>query len=166
MKAVLEKLSAYHIFSYLLPGLLFAILGERLTSFSLIQRSWIVGIVLYYFIGLVISRVGTLIVKPVLERIGFVKDAPYADYVEASKSDSRIDILSAQNNLFRTLCAMFMMLIGLKIGEKVIGVLPWGADVYDFIVLVVLFALFLFSYRKQTQEVVRRVGYVGKKGQE
>ena len=166
MKAILEKLSAYHIFSYLLPGLLFVILGERLTSFSLIQRSWVVGIVLYYFIGLIISRVGLLIVKPVLERIGFVKDVPYADYVEASRSDSKIAILSAQNNLLQTQCAMVMMLIGLKIGEKVIGVLPWGADVYDFVVLAGLFALFLLSYRKQTQEVVQRVRSVGKKGQE
>ena len=163
MKAILDRLSAYSIFSYLLTGSLFVILGERLTSFSLIQRSWIVGIVLYYFIGLVISRVGSLIVKPVLERIGFVKDAPYDDYVEASKSDSRIDILSARNNLFRTLCAMVVMLIGLKVGEKVIGILPWGADVYDFIMLAGLFVLFLLSYRKQAQEVVRRVRYGQKK---
>ena len=138
-------------------------LGERLTSFSLIQRSWIVGIVLYYFIGLVISRVGSLIVKPLLERIGFVKEAPYEDYVEASKSDSKIDILSAQNTMFRTLCAMCIMLMGLKIGEKVIGILPWGADVYDFIFLVGLFMLFLFSYRKRTQAIVRRVRYVREK---
>ena len=138
-------------------------LGERLTSFSLIQRSWIVGIVLYYFIGLVISRVGSLIVKPLLERIGFVKEAPYEDYVEASKSDSKIDILSAQNTMFRTLCAMSIMLMGLKIGEKVIGILPWGADVYDFIFLVGLFMLFLFSYRKRTQAIVRRVRYVREK---
>ena len=165
MKAILEKLSAYSILGYLLPGSLFVILGERLTSFSLIQRSWVAGIVLYYFIGLVISRVGSLIVKPVLERIGFVKDAPYEDYVEASGSDSRIDILSVRNHLFRTLFAMVIMLIGLKIGEKVIGVLPWGADVYDFGLLAVLFVLLLFSYRKQAQEVVRRVRYVGKKGQ-
>ncbi len=101
--------------------------------------------------------------KPVLERIGFVKEAPYADYVEASKSDSKIDILSAQNNLFRTLCAMVMMLMGLKIGEKVMGILPWGADVYDSIFLVGLFMLFLFSYRKQAQDVVRRVRYVREK---
>ena len=141
-------------------------LGERLTSFSLIQRSWIVGIVLYYFIGLVISRVGSLIVKPVLERIGFVKEAPYEDYVEASESDSRIGILSAQNTMFRTLCAMCIMLMGLKIGEKVMGILPWGADAYDSIVLVSLFMLFLFSYRKQAQDVVRRVRYVGEKGRE
>ena len=166
MKAILEQLSAYNIFSYLLTGLLFVGLGERLTSFSLIQRSWIFGIVIYYFIGLVISRVGLVIVKPVLERIGFVKEAPYEDYVEASRSDSRIDILSAQNNMFRTLCAMVMMLIGLKIGEKVIGVLPWGADVYDFIMLAGLFVLLLFSYRKQAQGVIRRVRYVGKKGRE
>ena len=48
---------------------------------------------------------------------------------------------------------MVMMLIGLKIGEKVIGVLPWSADAYDFIMLAILFVLLLFSYRKQTQEV-------------
>ena len=166
MQAILEKLSAYNIFSYLLPGLLFVSLGERLTSFSLIQRSWIVGIVLYYFIGLVISRVGSLIVKPILERVGFVKEAPFEDYVEASASDSRIGVLSTRNNLFRTLCAMVMMLIGLKIGEKVIGILPWGADVYDFIFLVGLFVLLLFSYRKQAQAVVRRVGYVREKEEE
>ena len=86
-----------------------------------------------------------------------MKEPPYADYMEASESDSKIDILSVQNNLFRTLCAMVMMLIGLKIGEKVIGVLPWGADVYDFIMLAGLFVLFLLSYRKQAQEIVRRV---------
>ena len=144
MKAILEKLSAYSILGYLLPGSLFVILGERLTSFSLIQRSWVAGIVIYYFIGLVISRVGSLIVQPVLRRIGFVKDVPYEDYVEASESDSRIDILSVRNNLFRTLFAMVIMLIGLKIGEKVIGVLPWGSDVYDIIMLAGLVVLFLF----------------------
>ena len=163
MKAILEKLSAYSIFSYLVVGLLFVALGERLTSFSLVQRSWVFGIVIYYFIGLVISRVGALIVKPLLERIGFIKEAPYEDYVEASRSDGKIDILSTQKNMFRTFCAMVMMLIGLKIGEKVIGVLPWGADVYDFIMLAGLFVLLVFSYRKQAQEVVRRVRYVGKK---
>ena len=43
------------------------------------------------------------------------------------------------------------------------GVLPWGTDVYDSIFLVGLFMLFLFSYRKQAQDVVRRVRYVREK---
>lgn len=166
MKAILEKLSAYNIFSYLLVGLLFMGLGEKLTSFSLIQRSWIFGIVIYYFLGLVISSVGALIMKPLLERIGFIKEAPYEDYVEASKSDWKVGVLSTQSNMFCTLCAMAIMLISLKIGEKVIGVLPWGADVYDFIFLVGLFILLLFSYRKQTQAVVRHVRHVRKEEQE
>ena len=165
MKAILEKLSAYTVLGYLLPGVLFVILGERLTSFSLIQRSWVAGIVLYYFIGLVISRVGVLIVQPVLERIGFVEEAPYEDYVEASAN--RIQGLMSYR--YGTACfgrcvRCVMMLIGLKIGEKVIGVLPWGADVYDFVMLAGLVLLLLFSYRKQAQAVVRRVRYVGKKG--
>ena len=108
MKAILEKLSAYNIFSYLLPGLLFVSLGERLTSFSLIQRSWIVGIVLYYFIGLVISSVGSLIVKPVLERIGFVKEAPYEDYVEASESGFKDwHLIGTEHHVSYALCDVY-----------------------------------------------------------
>ena len=157
MKAILEKLSSYNIFNYLLPGLLFVGLGEKLTSFSLIQRNWIFGIFLYYFTGLVISRIGSLVVEPILKWIKFVRFADYKDYVEASKSDSKIEVLSEQNNMFRTLCSMSIMLIGLKIGEKIKDAFPWGTDVNGFIVMVSFLIIFLFSYRKQTQYVVQRV---------
>ena len=166
MKAILDKLSSYNIFNYLLPGFLFVIVGEKLTSIPLFYEKWFIGIFLYYFIGIIISRIGSLIVEPLLKRIKFVQFAPYKDYVEASKSDSKIEILSEQNNMFRTLCAMSIMLIGLKIGEKIKDTWPWGADVNSFIFVVGLFILFLFSYRKQTQYVVQRIKNALEKEQE
>ncbi len=166
MQAILEKLSSYNIFNYLLPGFLFVGLGEKLTSLSLIQRNWIVEVFFYYFIGLIISRIGSLFVEPGLKWIKFVQYADYKDYVEASKSDSRIGISSEQNNMYRTLCSLSIMLILLKIYDEIKAILPWGTDVNGFIFLVGLLGLFLFSYRKQTQYVVQRVRSVQKKEQE
>ena len=68
--------------------------------------------------------------------------------------------------MFRTLCSMSTMLIGLKVGEKIQDAWSRGADVHGFIFLVGLFILFLFSYGKQTQYVVRRVRHTLKKEQE
>ena len=166
MKTIIEKLSSYNIFNYLLPGTVFVGLGEKLTSFSLIQKNWIVGVFLYYFIGLIISRLGSLIVEPFLKWIKFVRFAGYEDYVAASKLDSKIEIFSEQNNMYRTLCSLALVLIFVKAADKIRDVLSWGADVNSFIFLAGLLILFLFSYRKQTRYVVQRVRSAQKEKQE
>ena len=157
MKDIIEKLSSYNVFNYLLPGTLFVGLGEKITDFPLIQKNLIVAVFLYYFIGLIISRIGSLIVEPVLKRIKLIQFADYEDYVEASKSDSKIELLSEQNNMYRGLCSLPLMLICLKIYEKNMLALPWSVNTSHFIFLAGLLVLFLFAYRKQTQYVVLRI---------
>ena len=156
MKDLLDKLSSYNIFNYLLPGTIFVGLGAQLTSYSLIQENILIGLFLYYFIGLIISRLGSLILEPLFEK--FVKFATYEDYVKASKLDPKIEIFSEQNNMYRSLCILSIALILLKIYDLI-----WGSQSLDnvaiiFIFLIGLLVLFLFSYKKQTEKyVVKRV---------
>ena len=166
MKDLLDKLSSYNIFNYLLPGTIFVGLSAKLTSYSLIQENLLVGLFLYYFTGLVISRIGSLTVEPFLKWIKFVKFAPYEDYVKASKSDPKIEIFSEQNNVFRTLCSLSVALIFFKIYDELKTNLSWSADTTDFIFLIGLLVLFLWSYRKQTKYVVRRIETVLEKEEE
>ena len=166
MKAILDKLSSYNIFNYLFPGFLFVIVGEKLTSIPLFYEKWFIGMFLYYFYGLVISRIGSMVVEPILKRVQFVQFADYKDYVAASKLDSKIEIFSEQNNMYRTLCSLTLVLIFLKATDKIKDVLSWGADVNSFIFLAGLLILFLFSYRKQTRYVVQRVRGAQKEKQE
>ena len=91
MKDLLDKLSSYNIFNYLLPGVLFAAFVDSLTSFHLVQKDPVVGAFLYYFLGSVVSRVGSLFVEPLLRRFNFVAFAPYEDFVRASKEDPKIE---------------------------------------------------------------------------
>lgn len=157
MKDIIDKLSSYNLFNYLFPGVVFVVLADAITDYSFIQRDVVLGFFLYYFVGLVISRVGSLVVEPLLKWTSFLKFADYKDYVTATKKDERVELLSEQNNTYRTLCACFGLLILLKLVE-VLGrkfSIPQGWNL--FILVVVLLVIFLFSYKKQTSYVKKRV---------
>ena len=160
MKEVIDRLSSYNIFNYLLPGIIFVGLGKEITSISLVQDNLLIGLFFYYFIGLIISRIGSLTLEELLrnKKIKFIKFAEYEDYIKASKLDPKIEILSEQNNMYRSLCMLSIALILLKIYD-----LAWGSGLPDnavviFIFLIGLLVLFLLSYKKQTEKyVVKRV---------
>jgi len=55
MKDLLDKLSTYNIFNYLLPGIIFSVFIDSFTTHFMIPDNIFVSIFVYYFIGLVIS---------------------------------------------------------------------------------------------------------------
>ena len=158
MKEIIDRLSAYNIFNYLLPGTIFAGLGDKLTSFSLIQENILYGVFLYYFIGLIISRIGSLTLEKALKKIKFLMFKPRKDYLKASKLEPKVEILSEQNNMYRTLCSLPITLIVFMTYDRMIkDNLPWDADINNYIFLLGLFVLFLFSYKKQTGYVTESI---------
>lgn len=160
MKDILSKISSYNLFNYLLPGIVFAVLAEWITTYKIIQSDIIVGLFLYYFCGLVVSRIGSLIIEPAMKKISFVKFAPYKDYVLASAKDPTLETLSEVNNMYRTLCALFLMLLATKAFEAITLWLNLDSKASIYIFFVVLSVLFAFSFRKQTKYIAKRVDEV------
>ena len=117
MKELVEKLSSYNLLNYLLPGALFAVFAERITSYKVIQTDVVVALFLYYFVGMVISRIGSLCVEPFLKLTGFVKFSEYSDFVTVAARDPKLDTLSEANNTYRTLCSLFLALGIVKLYE-------------------------------------------------
>lgn len=157
MKELVDKLSSYNIFNYLLPGIVFVVLADVTTSFKFVQKDIVLGVFLYYFIGLIISRIGSIILEPILRLIKFVNFASYADFVSASKEDKSLEVLSEANNMYRTLCSVLLLLITLIIFD-------WFSSYFSFLrrwsttlLIFGLLVLFLFSYRKQTQYITKRI---------
>src|SRR5271167_2488702 len=97
MKELLDKLSSYNIFNYLLPGVVFVALTGDLISYSVGGQDILKSAFLYYFTGLVISRFGSLIIEPLMKRISLIKFASYKDFVAASKKDEKIELFSEEN---------------------------------------------------------------------
>lgn len=154
---LMAKLSSYNIFNNLFPGILFPILLSSLTKYSLLIDNFILAAFLYYFIGLIISRIGSLFVEPFLKLTKFLRFAEYKDFVSASKKDEKIEILSETNNMYRTITAMLILLFLAKLFELISLNLNLTQNTETMILFSALFLLFLFSYRKQTNYITKRI---------
>ena len=157
MKELLSKLSNYNLFNYLFPGVIFVIILKKLTRYDLTQEDIIVGAFFYYFIGLVISRIGSVTVEPFLKWIHFVKFANYPQFIEASKNDSKIELLSEANNMYRTFISVFLITLAIKIFEIISLKLKLPPKTACFAVIIFLLILFLSAYKKQTAYISKRV---------
>lgn len=157
MKELLDKISSYNLFNYLLPGVLFAVMASNITRYPIVQRDVFTAPFICYFIGLVVSRFGSLVIGPVLKRLTFVRFAPYRDFVVVSQKDAQLQVLSEANNTYRTLCSLFTLLLLLKLYMRVEGWLPFLREWHATILVLLLLVMFLFAYRKQTSFITQRI---------
>lgn len=163
MSDILNKISSYNIFNYLLPGVVFAVATDQLTSYSVIQDDTLIGLFLYYFIGLVISRFGSLLLEPLLKKVGFLHYVKYSSFVEASATDNKLEMLSEVNNMYRTFVSLFMCLIIFIAFEKSANWWPILNSWAPYLSILVLICVFLYSWKKQSNYIVSRVEAVRKK---
>lgn len=157
MEKLLDKLSSYNIFNYLLPGIIFLVFIEKLTSFSILNNELLITAFIAYFTGLIISKIGSLIIEPFFKKISFVKFSDYQDFVLASKEDKQIEIFSETNNMYRTFISLFIVLIAIKLYEKIAIYFSFTQNTTIYILFIILLSIFIFSYKKQSNYINKRV---------
>lgn len=157
MKEIVEKFSSYNIFNYLFPGFVFVGFTKQFTSYTFFQNDMLTNLFVSYFIGLVISRIGSLLLEPFLIKISFLKFANYSHFLKASKKDPKIETLSEVNNMYRTLCSLLFLLLPLKLIELLEMKYPIIKSWSLHLLIILLLILFLFSYRKQTNYITKRI---------
>jgi len=157
MAEFLDKLTSYNLFNYLLPGVVFAVCASGLTGINFIQEDLVVGAFFYYFLGVVISRIGSLFIEPVLKWIKFIRFESYEDYLSASKKDDQISVLLEANNMYRTLLSTFICLLTFKAYLVLEGLIWKNLAINGWTAVFALALLFLFSYRKQTKFIASRI---------
>lgn len=157
MKELIDKISSYNIFNYLLPGILFVSISNQFTCYNFIQDNDFIGAFFYYFIGMVISRFGSLFIEPILKKVSFLKFSDYKSFVSASKKDEKIELFSEINNTYRTITAMLVILLLLKLYNHLQVRWDIPQKPTNFILVVLILLVFLFSYRKQTNYITKRI---------
>lgn len=157
MKELLEKLSSYNIFNFLLPGTIFVYILKELIGYNFIQSDFLFRVFLYYFIGMIISRCGSVFIEPFLKWVRFLKYEDYKNYISASKLDPKIDLLLEVNNSYRTLVSMFLLLLISKFYKFITEKYEVSDDNSSLLIVIALLLLLIFSYRKQTNYVVKRI---------
>lgn len=158
MNDLLAKISSYNIFNYLFPGALFVVVAERMGIVVLPQQLDIITrLLIYYSAGLGISRVGSLILEPILLFTRFVTYSDYSDYVTACDADPKIVTLVEASNTFRTIAAGSLCLLIAwplsSMAQK--GVI--GPTTGTILALALVLVVFLASFKKQVGYLKKRV---------
>ncbi len=165
MKELIDKISSYNLFNYLFPGILFVLILKEIASYNLVQDNIILGVFLYYFIGLVVSRFGSLIIEPIIKKCKIAKFADYSDFINASKADSKIELFSEINNMYRTLIALFILIVLSKLYEILANSFGMCKLLLPYILIISLVMLFVLSYRKTTKYIVKRIDHFKKENE-
>lgn len=133
---------------------------------------WYENIILFYFCGSAISRFGSLVIETILNKKikckkknivwTFLDRADYADYVYTSAEDKFIITLSETNNTYRTLLSVFVCSLITKVILETNNWLVshdvlFFQDNIDWSILSGLTLLYLFSYKKQTKYIKKRI---------
>jgi len=89
MKDLLSKISSYNILNNLFPGGVFVFLLKCVTPFNLNEKNIAIELIMFYFIGMVISRIGSIIVEPILRK--FMEYVDYSDYTKLLKRTLKLE---------------------------------------------------------------------------
>ena len=157
MSSIIKKLGSYQILTNLLPGAFFGLTLKLFFGLALPTRNIGDDVVMYYFMGLIINRIGSLVVEPILKTLRFIKRAPYPDFVKAANADAKIDTLSEMNTYTRSLLTCVLLFPVMRILQALSSKWMWFSVNWEWVALALLIVLFLFAYRKQTNYVRNRV---------
>jgi hypothetical protein len=165
MDKLLDKISSYNILNYLLPGILFSFFLDYFTNMKIMSQlkdNIFLSMFLFYFLGSVISRIGSLFIEPILEKFKFVQKSSYEDYIEAAKKDSKVEMLSEVNTMYRTFLSLSISLLICYLYEKISSCLNLNRETNFYIFIAIIFILYLFSYKKQTAYIKNRIEITNK----
>lgn len=156
---MLDKFSPYQFFCNLLPGVLIVNGFCYVTSTALATENLCETFVIFYFYGVAVSRIASIIVEPGLKRLLKIKFTPYTRYLEALFQDMTLADLMREANMFRALltCSLILLLVW------VLNFIPfmrahWSSpDCFILVHALVLIPVFALAYRKQCKIVKLRV---------
>lgn len=154
MDELIKKIETYNIINYLLPGIIFIIIFTYLTDINISNSNPAIAIVEYYFIGLVLSRIGSIVIKPLLKRCKIINEEKYEIFIDKEKEDEKIPILVRDGNQYRTFIATFVVLTLIEIYNIIKGNTDKWITIIAFLALIILFIL---SYRKQLIFITKRI---------
>lgn len=157
LSKLLDKISSYDFLNYLLPGSIFCVLLKHLVGYDIIAFSMIENFLICYFVGLVISRFGSLVIKEVMKKVGFFVEVKYKDFLAAEKVDPKLTVLNAVNNMFCSFASAMSLLLLAYLVKYIAIIATIVTNHFGVIVVVLLLVLFLFSIRKQTAFIKKRV---------
>lgn len=162
MEALFEKLNSFHILTNLIPGTVFCFVFNKLLFEIFPSGEKVSDYFVFYFIGIIIGRIGSLFVEPLCRKTKNFKHVSYQRFLLAEKEDSKIENLSETNSLYRSLLTAFVLLTFFVLINEICYNFIFLCKWRNVIICICLSILFFFSFKKQTQYIFERAEHIDK----
>jgi hypothetical protein len=163
LKSFSDKVSSYQIFTFLFPGAVF--LGILKTSYTeeMPELNIWEKLFLCYTIGMIISRIGTLVIEGTMiwlnRWINALDKIEYKNIILAERRDTKLNMLIQISNTYRTMAAVFLTILIAAAVNKISSLgFDFSCDLLWFCVAMIL--LFVLSFRKQYSYAKKRADFV------
>ena len=157
LKFIAEKLSQYNFLTNIIPGSVLCILMKYFIGYDIIPNEPYQAGIIFYFVGMVNSRVGSLIIEPILKHVKWVVFSSYKDFLVAECKDSKVQVLNQENNVYRSYVSVFFILMIAFFYKHNLSIIQFVQNNETVFLILSLLLLFLCSYRKQTNYIRKRV---------
>jgi len=157
---IINRLSKYEWFNRLFPGVFFVLMAKVLRCPMFSPSNWLETLGMYMLWGELTSRVGALVLEPLLKYAHVVRFSEYEDYQDYQEQDKcGADMLTTNANFARTLCALGLLLELLRFSVLLprCGHVQCATFGWRDIAVFAWTALFLFAYCRQVNFLVARI---------
>ena len=155
MERLLEKIDSYNLFTNIIPGYLMLIFNVY--YLDLFELNIIEQILIAYFIGLTINRLGSIFTEKILLKFTKEKGESYDKYILASNNDKKINVLLQERNTYRTFCTLFIVCIIELIFIKVINIFNLSEYIVIVLVSIVFSIIYAISFCKYNKYIADRI---------
>lgn len=155
MDKIIDKIDKYNLFTNIVPGyllLMFNIYYLKIENINIGEQ-----IIISYFIGQTLSRLGSIIGQKILFKFTKEKGESYDKYIIASDKDTKIATLMQERNMCRTFCVLFVICIIEIILTKIININSVKSDIILIILLFILLVIYAISFCKYNKYVLDRI---------
>jgi hypothetical protein len=160
---LIGNFSPYDFITNFVPGAVFAAIVSLGSRTEITSDDLLLAASLYFFYGVISSRLGSLVVQPTLEKVGFLKSGDYKKFLLAERSDKKLQPLLEARNFYRTLLTSLV----LSLPFLVLDPQRTPKVEHGLLIALVVFSsvVMLFSLRKQTLFLSMRVEHYSMEGE-
>lgn len=151
METLIKGLGAYDLFVNLIPGVLYYLFAPDWFQQLFTSANGFELLIVCYFFGIVLSRVGSLVIENFLKWRSWILIPDYMSFIKAEEMDEKVSKLERIGSL----SSMAIILCLVYTANNLCGYSPIGW--YKTIVFLALAILFVFSFMKQKRYVAERV---------
>ena len=161
MGKVIEKLDNYNLFTNIIPG--YVMLLFNIYYFKLNKPNVVELIIIAYFIGQTLNRLGSILIGKLLLYFTSDKGLSYDKYILACEKDKKINLLLQERNAYRTFCTLFIVCIIEIIFSKVLVNFNISCDIIVVAMLLLCLIIYSISFCKYNKYIIDRVQISNKK---